>query len=96
MEFIYCRRLNSQYFGAPKSGALKIRAPPRLPVLRGGSYATDSINIDIEYRYRISNIDIEYRISISNIDIEYRYRISILNIDIGYQNKQTFRRNLTA
>jgi len=36
MEFIYCRRLNSQYFGAPKSGASQ-----RLRVLRGrGSYAT--------------------------------------------------------
>jgi len=27
MEFIYCRRLNSQYFGAPKSGAPKMRPP---------------------------------------------------------------------
>jgi len=25
MEFIYCRRLNSQYFAAPKSEALKMR-----------------------------------------------------------------------
>jgi len=35
MAFIYCRRLNSQYFGVPKSGAPKMRASPRLRVLRG-------------------------------------------------------------
>jgi len=35
MEFIYCRRLNSQYFGAPKSRAPKMRGPPRFRVLRG-------------------------------------------------------------
>jgi len=27
MKFIYCRRLNSQYFGAPKSGAPRCVAP---------------------------------------------------------------------
>jgi len=35
MEFIYCRRLKSQYFRAPKSGAPRRRASPQLRVLQG-------------------------------------------------------------
>jgi len=39
MKSIYCRRLNSQYFGAPKSGAPKLRSPPAvagIAEVRGG------------------------------------------------------------
>jgi len=35
MEFIYCRRLNSQYFGAPKSGAPKMRGLPAVAGIAG-------------------------------------------------------------
>jgi len=35
LEFIYCRKLNLQYFGAPKSGPPRCGASPRLRVLRG-------------------------------------------------------------
>jgi len=36
MEFIYCRRLNSQYFGAHKSGAPKMQGLPAVAsILRG-------------------------------------------------------------
>jgi len=34
--YILLYRLNSQYFEAPKSGAPKMRAPPRLQILWGG------------------------------------------------------------
>jgi len=36
MEFIYCRRLKSQYFGAPKSGASKMRGLPAVAGIAGG------------------------------------------------------------
>jgi len=35
MEFIYCRRLKSQYFGTPKSGAPKMRGLPAVAVIAG-------------------------------------------------------------
>jgi len=41
MEFIYCRWLNLQYFGAPKSGAPKMRPPRGYGYCGGGSYATE-------------------------------------------------------
>jgi len=38
MEFIYnCRRLKSQYFRAPKSGAPKIRGLPAVAGIAGGA-----------------------------------------------------------
>jgi len=36
MEFIYCRRLSLQYFGAPKSGAPKMRGLPAVVGIAGG------------------------------------------------------------
>jgi len=41
MKFIYCRRLNSQYFRAPNSGASKKRPPhpPAVAGIAGGFYA---------------------------------------------------------
>jgi len=36
MEFIYCRRLNSQYFEAPESGAPKMRGLPAVAGIAGG------------------------------------------------------------
>jgi len=36
MEFIYCRRLKSQYFGAPKSGTSKMRGLPAVASIAGG------------------------------------------------------------
>jgi len=44
MKFIYnCRKLNSKYFGAPKSGAPKMRGLTAVAGIAGGSsYATDS------------------------------------------------------
>jgi len=35
MEFINCRKLNSQYFGAPKSGAPKTRDLPMVAGIAG-------------------------------------------------------------
>jgi len=43
MKFIYCRRLKSQYFGAPKSGVLKMRGFPAVSGIAGCSYATGSL-----------------------------------------------------
>jgi len=41
MKLIYCCRLKSQYFGAPKSGAPKMRGIPAVAGIAGGcSYAT--------------------------------------------------------
>jgi len=40
-EFIYCRRLNSQYYGAPKSEDPKMLGLPAVAGIAGGSYATD-------------------------------------------------------
>jgi len=36
MKFIYCRRLNSQHFGAPKSGARKMRGLLVVAGIAGG------------------------------------------------------------
>jgi len=38
MEFIYCRRLKSQYFGAPKSGTPKIQGLPAVARIAGGVF----------------------------------------------------------
>jgi len=71
MEFIYSRRLKSQYFGAPKSGAPKMRCLLAVAGIAGGvsTPLTDRANRPLSFGFWLTAYTIFYKLFVLTLNL---------------------------